>query len=145
MTVALPRVTKNSKRGHGGIEPPTSPTLKENHTTRPMPRISEPRNLAQNKGLKRSGQTFCLGKTKGTRAQPESNRRPQDLQSHALPLSYAPCGQKCQWRSSYNHPVPTISRSPLAPVHILYLDACSAIKIFESNLGTIHLTFGCDA
>ena len=28
---------KNSKRGHGGIEPPTSPTLKENHTTRPMP------------------------------------------------------------------------------------------------------------
>ena len=25
------------KRGHGGIEPPTSPTLKENHTTRPMP------------------------------------------------------------------------------------------------------------
>ena len=27
-----------SKRGHGGIEPPTSPTLKENHTTRPMPR-----------------------------------------------------------------------------------------------------------
>ena len=25
-----------------------------------------------------------------TRAQPESNRRPQDLQSHALPLSYAP-------------------------------------------------------
>ena len=24
------------KRGHEGIEPPTSPTLKENHTTRPM-------------------------------------------------------------------------------------------------------------
>ena len=28
------------KRGHGGIEPPTSPTLKENHTTRPMPRAA---------------------------------------------------------------------------------------------------------
>ena len=32
---------KNQKRGHGGIEPPTSPTLKENHTTRPMPHTSE--------------------------------------------------------------------------------------------------------
>ena len=29
----------------------------------------------------------------GARAQPESNRRPQDLQSHALPLSYAPEGE----------------------------------------------------
>ena len=27
---------KFSKRGHEGIEPSTSPTLKENHTTRPM-------------------------------------------------------------------------------------------------------------
>ena len=28
------------KRGHEGIEPSTSPTLKENHTTRPMARTS---------------------------------------------------------------------------------------------------------
>ena len=27
---------KKTKRGHVGIEPTTSPTLKENHTTRPM-------------------------------------------------------------------------------------------------------------
>ena len=26
------------RRGQGGIEPPTSPTLKENHTTRPLAR-----------------------------------------------------------------------------------------------------------
>ena len=35
---------KSSKRGHEGIEPSTSPTLKENHTTRPMahaPRSTE--------------------------------------------------------------------------------------------------------
>ena len=51
------------KRGHGGIEPPTSPTLKENHTTRPMPRgrntiatdakavkIPNQKNKKQNKG-----------------------------------------------------------------------------------------------
>ena len=29
---------KVEKRGHEGIEPSTSPTLKENHTTRPMAR-----------------------------------------------------------------------------------------------------------
>ena len=27
--------TTKTQRGLGGIEPPTSPTLKENHTTRP--------------------------------------------------------------------------------------------------------------
>ena len=30
--------TKKNQRGLGGIEPPTSPTLKENHTTRPKAR-----------------------------------------------------------------------------------------------------------
>ena len=32
------RKTDKKEWGLGGIEPPTSPTLKENHTTRPMPR-----------------------------------------------------------------------------------------------------------
>ena len=41
---ATSREKKSSKRGHEGIEPSTSPTLKENHTTRPMahaPRSTE--------------------------------------------------------------------------------------------------------
>ena len=76
---------KNSKRGHGGIEPPTSPTLKENHTTRPMPHTGD--QLTQKKT---SVSNLQGTQNKITRAQPESNRRPQDLQSHALPLSYAP-------------------------------------------------------
>ena len=35
------RRSAKAKRGRGGIEPPTSPTLKENHTTRPTARTSE--------------------------------------------------------------------------------------------------------
>ena len=40
----LQKTRSRAKRGLGGIEPPTSPTLKENHTTRPMahaPRSTE--------------------------------------------------------------------------------------------------------
>ena len=41
--------------------------------------------------LRTRARTSCQKKKKcGFRAQPESNRRPQDLQSHALPLSYTP-------------------------------------------------------
>ena len=44
MGTATSREKKSSKRGHEGIEPSTSPTLKENHTTSPMahaPRSTE--------------------------------------------------------------------------------------------------------
>ena len=36
-SLTLSQLSYSGKWGHGGIEPPTSPTLKENHTTRPMP------------------------------------------------------------------------------------------------------------
>ena len=36
--VCEPAYAKKNKRGHEGIEPSTSPTLKEKHTTRPMAR-----------------------------------------------------------------------------------------------------------
>ena len=52
---------KNSKRGHGGIEPPTSPTLKENHTTRPMPHIGgqpgRQKNFCRNPQSKKTKRT----------------------------------------------------------------------------------------
>ena len=43
------RARKKCKRGLGGIEPPTSPTLKENHTTRPKAHI----------GARRAGRADC--------------------------------------------------------------------------------------
>ena len=91
---------KNQKRGHGGIEPPTSPTLKENHTTRPMPHAATAHQIAfhvQNQNLKTKFQ--CL--------EWDSNPRLQErleLESSALDRSAI---QACNgWESAHYENVP---------------------------------------
>ena len=91
---------KNQKRGHGGIEPPTSPTLKENHTTRPMPHAATAHQIAfpvQNQNSKTKFQ--CL--------EWDSNPRLQErleLESSALDRSAI---QACNgWESAHYENVP---------------------------------------
>jgi hypothetical protein len=96
-----PKEDNTVGRAVPGIEPGTSPTLRENHTTRPNSQLRDKNKLIVIDSTEPSGRRHLqkVDCTAPTRAHPGSNQGPADLQSAALPLSYIPASAR---NATYN-------------------------------------------
>ena len=135
----LSYTTAVAKGGQGGIEPPTSPTLKENHTTRPMPHVAPARgnNLVPAK-IKKVGNKIVSAwsgiRTHASRRDSNLSRAPWTARPPMLyQLSYqsestVARGEPCQkrnapartkWSIGVSIPVPRACKARTLPIELM--------------------------